>query len=65
MGLMLLVIFITLFSPFITGDTIFAEVKIYSFNTPADIPIQGFVPGSLAQFFGAQISRVQPKLNLF
>jgi hypothetical protein len=65
MGIVLLIISITLFAPLISGETVFAEVKIYSFNTPADIPIQGLVPGALAQFFGAQISRVEPKLNLY
>ena len=38
-GIMLLIISITLFAPLISGETVFAEVKIYSFNTPADIPI--------------------------
>ena len=48
LAIFLLSVFITLFSPIISGDTVFAEVRIYSFNTPADIPIKGLVPGNLA-----------------
>ena len=44
----LFIIAIVLFHPLMSGDTVYSEVKVYSFNTPADVPMVGLIPSSLA-----------------
>ena len=47
-GILLFWISIVIFHPFLSNDTVFSEVKVYSFNTPADIPLKGLIPSGLA-----------------
>ena len=56
--------FIVLFGPVLIGSTIQSELKIVPFNTPADIPANDSVPNGLAQFFGRQVPREKPILDL-
>ena len=56
---------IVIISPLISGKTVYSELKSYAFGTPADVPLKGdIIPSGLAQFFGRQISRATPMLNL-
>ena len=63
-GCYLFISFFVLMGPVITGKTVYSELTMRAFTTPADVPMNDTSPSALSQFFGRKYPKVKPQLNL-